>query len=47
MAPEPKLAEVRARQIMLTHINPTMLAKLDDVRQSGVCLAEDGMVLEF
>jgi len=44
---KPKLAELDARQIMLTHMNPTMLAKLDDVRQSGVQVAEDGMVLEF
>ena len=44
---KPRLADLRARQIMLTHMNPTMLAKLDDVRQSGVQVAEDGMVLEF
>ena len=44
---KPKLAELHARQVMLTHMNPTMLAKLDDVRQSGVLIAEDGEVLEF
>jgi ribonuclease BN (tRNA processing enzyme) len=44
---KPRLADLRARQIMLTHMNPTMLAKLDEVRQSGVQVAEDGMVLEF
>jgi ribonuclease BN (tRNA processing enzyme) len=44
---KPKLAVLRARQVMLTHMNPTMLARLDDVRRSGVQTAEDGMVLEF
>ena len=44
---KPKLADLRARRIMVTHMNPTMLAKLDDVRRSGVQVAEDGMVLEF
>jgi ribonuclease BN (tRNA processing enzyme) len=44
---KPRLADLRAREIMLTHMNPTMLAKLDDVRQSGVQVAEDGVVLDF
>ena len=44
---KPRLAALRARQVMLTHMNPTMLAKLDEVRRSGVQIAEDGMVLEF
>jgi ribonuclease BN (tRNA processing enzyme) len=44
---KPKLPDLAARRIMLTHMNPTMLAKLDDVRRSGVQIAEDGMLLEF
>jgi hypothetical protein len=32
---------------MLTHMNPTMLARLDEVRAVGVLLAEDGLTLEF
>ena len=44
---KPRLADLGARQIMLTHMNPTMLAKLDDVRRSGMQIAEDGAVLEF
>ena len=44
---KPRLADLEARQVMLTHMNPTMLAKLDDARRSGVQIAEDGMVLEF
>jgi ribonuclease BN (tRNA processing enzyme) len=44
---KPRLADLAARQMMLTHMNPTMLVKLADVRQSGLQVAEDGMVLEF
>jgi ribonuclease BN (tRNA processing enzyme) len=44
---KPKLAELGARRVMLTHMNPTMLAKLDEVRQSGVRIAEDGLTLDF
>jgi ribonuclease BN (tRNA processing enzyme) len=43
---EPRLAELRARRIMLTHMNPTMLAHLDTVRAAGVLVAEDGLVVE-
>lgn len=44
---KPRLTDLAARRIMLTHMNPTMLAKLDDVRQSSVLIAEDGLTLEF
>lgn len=44
---KPRLAALHARRVMLTHMNPTMLAKIDEVRQSGVRIAEDGMVLDF
>ena len=44
---QPHLADLKARQIMLTHMNPTMLARLDEVRAGGVLLAEDGLTLEF
>jgi phosphoribosyl 1,2-cyclic phosphodiesterase len=40
---KPRLADLKARQIMLTHMNPTMLARLDEVRAGGVLLAEDGL----
>jgi ribonuclease BN (tRNA processing enzyme) len=42
-----KLSVLRPKRTMLTHMNPTMLAQLDDVRRSGVLLAEDGLQLEF
>jgi ribonuclease BN (tRNA processing enzyme) len=42
-----KLAALGAKRTMLTHMNPSMLAKLDEVRGAGVLLAEDGLKLEF
>lgn len=42
-----RLAALAAKQVMVTHMNPSMLAKLDEVRAGGVLLAEDGLVLGF
>ena len=44
---EPRLPDLRARRIMLTHMSPLMLAHLDQARAAGVLVAEDGAVLEF
>lgn len=44
---KPHLGGLGARRIMLTHMNRTMLAKLDEVRQSGVRIAEDELTLDF
>jgi ribonuclease BN (tRNA processing enzyme) len=46
---KPRLPDLRlrARRIMLTHMNPLMLAHLDEVRAAGVLVAEDGAVIEF
>jgi ribonuclease BN (tRNA processing enzyme) len=44
---KPRLPDLAARRTMLTHMNPTMLARLDEVRAGGVLLAEDGLSLEF
>jgi ribonuclease BN (tRNA processing enzyme) len=44
---EPRLKDLRARRIMLTHMNPTMLERLEEVRAYGVLVAEDGAILEF
>ena len=43
----PRLKELRAKRIMLTHMNPTMLERLDEARAAGVLIAEDGAILEF
>ena len=42
-----KRADLRARRIMLTHMNPTMLAKIEEARADGLLVAEDGLVLEI
>jgi phosphoribosyl 1,2-cyclic phosphodiesterase len=44
---QPRLKELRAKRIMLTHMNPTMLERLDEVRAAGLLVAEDGASLEF
>jgi ribonuclease BN (tRNA processing enzyme) len=41
-----KRAELRARRIMLTHMNPTMLARVDEARGEGLLVAEDGLKVE-
>ena len=38
---------LRARRIMLTHMNPTMLARTEEARAQGLLVAEDGLVLEI
>jgi len=44
---KPRLPDLRARRIMLTHLNPVMLAHLDEVRAAGALVAEDGAVIEL
>ncbi len=43
---KPRLPDLRAGRIMITHMNPSMLARLDEARSSGVVIAEDGLVVE-
>ena len=42
-----KLPQLKARTIMLTHMNPSMLAKADEARAAGVLVAEDGLTIEI
>jgi ribonuclease BN (tRNA processing enzyme) len=42
-----KLPALRARRVMATHMNPSVLAKLDEVTAAGVLVANDGLTLEF
>jgi ribonuclease BN (tRNA processing enzyme) len=42
-----KRAVLRARRIMLTHMNPTMLARCEEARAQGFLLADDGLVIEI
>jgi hypothetical protein len=41
------VGDLRARRIMLTHMNPVMLAHLDEVRAAGALVAEDGAVIDL
>jgi ribonuclease BN (tRNA processing enzyme) len=42
-----RLPDLRAERIMLTHMNPDVLARVEEIASSGVLIAEDGKVLEF
>ncbi len=42
-----KLPALRARRMMVTHMNPSMLARVDEARAAGLLVAEDGLVVEF
>jgi ribonuclease BN (tRNA processing enzyme) len=42
-----RLPDLRARRIMVTHMNPSVLARVDEVRAAGVLVAQDGLVVEF
>jgi ribonuclease BN (tRNA processing enzyme) len=44
---EPKIPELRARRMMVTHMNPSVLARLDELKAAGVLLAADGLVLDL
>ena len=44
---KPRLPDLRARRIMLTHMNPVMLVHLDEVRAAGALVAEDGAVIDL
>lgn len=42
-----RIGDLRARQLMLTHMGPGMLVNVDEARAAGVLVAEDGLVLEI
>lgn len=44
---KPRLGDLGAKQTMVTHMNPTMLSRLDTVRAGGVLIAEDGLKMAF
>lgn len=44
---QPRLSDLGAKQTMVTHMNPTMLSRLDEVRAGGVLIADDGLTLAF
>jgi ribonuclease BN (tRNA processing enzyme) len=42
-----RLGDLGAKRTMITHMNPTMLAKTDEAKAAGVLVAADGLTLEF
>jgi len=44
---QPKISALRAKRLMVTHMNPTMLAKRGEVSSAGVLIADDGLTVEF
>jgi ribonuclease BN (tRNA processing enzyme) len=44
---KPKISALNAKRLMVTHMNPTVLAKFDEIKSAGVLVAEDGLVLAF
>jgi hypothetical protein len=42
-----KLPDLRARRIMMTHMNSSVLARLDEIRAASVLVADDGLSVEF
>lgn len=42
-----RLTDFNARRVMLTHMNPTMLAKVEEAKAAGVLVAEDGLTLDL
>jgi ribonuclease BN (tRNA processing enzyme) len=40
-----KIPALGAKRLMVTHMNPTMLARLDEIRAAGVLVAADGLRL--
>jgi ribonuclease BN (tRNA processing enzyme) len=41
-----KLPELRARRIMITHMNPSMLERIEEAKALGLLIAEDGLAME-
>ena len=44
---KPKIPELRAKRLMLTHMNPSVLARLDELKAAGVLVAADGLVFDL
>jgi phosphoribosyl 1,2-cyclic phosphodiesterase len=44
---KPKIPDLRAKRLMLTHMNPSVLARLDELEAAGVLIAADGLIMDF
>jgi ribonuclease BN (tRNA processing enzyme) len=43
----PRLPDLRARRVMITHMSPTMLERTDEARAAGLLVAHDGAIIEL
>lgn len=41
------LPRITAKRIMLTHMNASMLSRLDEIKRPNIVLAEDGLVIDI
>lgn len=41
-----RMADFKAGRVMVTHMNPSVLSRLEEVRAGGVLIAEDGAILD-
>jgi ribonuclease BN (tRNA processing enzyme) len=44
---KPRLPDLCARKIMVTHMSPAMLERVDEIRAAELLVAEDGKVIDF
>jgi ribonuclease BN (tRNA processing enzyme) len=42
-----RLSDLRARQTMATHMNPTVLAHIEELKAADLLVADDGLTVEF
>jgi len=42
-----RLPDFKARRVMLTHMNPSMLARVEEAKAAGALVAEDRLVLDL
>ena len=42
-----RLKDFAARRVMVTHMNPNMLARIDEAKAAGALVAEDGLLLDL
>jgi ribonuclease BN (tRNA processing enzyme) len=42
-----RLKDFAAFRVMVTHMNPSMLARIDEAKAAGVLVAEDGLLLDL
>ncbi len=42
-----RLKDFAARRVMVTHMNPSMLARIDEAKAAGALVAEDGLLLDL